>query len=217
MINCPKGQINPVLFVIVIALCSVLVVTAAQDALASAYAGQTSGSIRLSDVDVAEAAEAGNATMAGATNQTTTNGNTSDVQFLSIQSAQSGSLSQINETAYALELNNVANETILFSDRPARVVEIVSTADFIGNWTTGTNSFSADAPNDALIVENTQTGQLETAIVESFSPIYDTNTNTLTYTIMMENATSIDLPVEFGQSVLVIDSTFINATPGDYS
>jgi DNA-binding beta-propeller fold protein YncE len=138
------------------------------------------------------------------TNQTA-DGNTTDVQFLSIQTAQSGSLSQINATAYELELNNVANDTIQFSDRPNRIVETVSTSDFVGNWTAGLNSFAADAPNDALIVEDTPTGNLETYVMESFSPVYDTNTNTLTYTIVAENATSVGLPEEFGQTVLVID------------
>jgi hypothetical protein len=152
--------------------------------------------LRDSDLDIAEAAEAGNATMAGATNQTTTNGNTTDVEFLSMQTAKSGSLSQINATAYTLELNDVANRTILFSDRPERIVTTVSTNNFVGNWSAGQNSLRADEPNDALIVENNQTGKLDTAIVESFNPVYDTTTNTLTYTIMAENATSINLPSE---------------------
>ncbi|MGA7369398.1 MAG: hypothetical protein WBX01_09725 [Nitrososphaeraceae archaeon] len=102
-------------------------------------------------------------------------------------------------------MNNVSDNTILFSDRPERIVTSVSTADFVGNWTTGPNSFSSDAPNDALIVEETQTGNLETYVIESFSPVYDTNTNTLTYTIMADDATSMELPGEFGQAVLVID------------
>ncbi|HZD34800.1 MAG TPA: hypothetical protein VE130_06305 [Nitrososphaeraceae archaeon] len=157
------------------------------------------------NLDVAEAEEAGNATVAGTTNQTAANGNTTE--FLSIQNAQSGSLSQINETAYTLELNGVANKTIMFSDRPERIVETVSTADFVGNWSAGPNSFAVDAPNDALIVENTQTGNLETAVIESSNPVYDTATNTLIYTITGENGTSIDLPSEFGQTVLVIDGT----------
>jgi hypothetical protein len=134
------------------------------------------------------------------------NVNTTDVEFLSILSAKSGSLSQINETAYTLEFGNVSDKTLLFSDRPERIVEPISTSDFIGNWSTGVNSFATDAPNDALIVENTQTGQLETAIIESFAPVYDLATNSLTYTIMTDNATSIGLPGKFGQSLLVIDA-----------
>jgi hypothetical protein len=200
MTNSSKGSLDPVLFGIVIALASVLAVStiSLQNVTASSCSSLLSGD---ADVDVAEAEEAGNTTMM--TNRTT-NGN--GVEFLSIQSAQSGSISQINETAYALELNNIANKTNLFSDRPNRIVESVSTADFVGNWTTGTNSFAADAPNDALTVENTQTGQLETAVIELFDPAFDTNTNTLTYTIMAENGTSIDLPSKFGESILVIDN-----------
>lgn len=193
MTDCLKGTVIPVLSGIVIALASILVVT------------QYSYPLPLVALDVEEAIEAENTTMTGTTNQTTTNGNTTAVEFLSIQTAQSGSLSHINDTAYALELDNVSDSTILFADRPNRIVTSVSTSDFVGNWTKGTDSFAADAPNDALIVENTQTGQLETAVIESFTPVYDVKTTTLTYIIMAENATSISLPSEFGQAVLVID------------
>jgi len=175
-----------------------------QNALASNIITNEDG-IEDADVDVAETAEAGNATMM--TNQTAVNGNSTGVEFLSIQNTQSGSISQINETAYTLELNNVSDSTILFSDRPERIVTSISTAGFVGNWTAGPNSFESDVPNDALIVENTETGELETAVIESFNPMYDANTNTLTYTIVAENATSINLPSEFGQTVLVIDVT----------
>ncbi|HZD35879.1 MAG TPA: hypothetical protein VE130_11805 [Nitrososphaeraceae archaeon] len=96
--------------------------------------GQGSNAQAIS-ADVEGDVEAGNATRAMMTNRTTY-GNMTAVKFLSIQTAKSGSLSQINETAYTLELKNVANNTIQFSDRPERVVETVSTADSIGNWTT---------------------------------------------------------------------------------
>jgi len=61
---------------------------------------------------------------------------------------------------------------------------------------------------DVLIVKDRQTGKLETAVIELFSPNYDTDTNTLTYTIMAENGTSIKLPSEFGQTVLVVDENY---------
>ena len=63
------------------------------------------------------------------------------------------------------------------------------------------NSFIADAPNDASIVEDTKTGELKASVIESFDPVFDTNKNMLTYTITTENATSIDLPGDFGQSI----------------
>ncbi len=102
-------------------------------------------------------------------------------------------------------MNNVSDKTILFSDGPERIVESVSTSSFVGNWTEAQDSFAADAPNAALVVKDIQTGQLNTAIIELFNPVYDTTTNALRYTITTENATSIELPSEFEQSTLAID------------
>lgn len=48
-------------------------------------------------------------------------------------------------------------------------------------------------------------GQIETPVIESFNSVYIRNTDTLTYTIMAENGTSIDLPSKFEQTALVID------------
>ena len=74
-------------------------------------------------------------------------------KFFAIQHAQSGSISEINETAYSLELNDVSDKTILFSDRPDRIVMSVSTANYIGNWTAGVDSFAVDGPNAVLVVD----------------------------------------------------------------
>jgi len=68
-------------------------------------------------------------------------------------------------------------------------------------------------PNYALIVEDIESGNLETTVIESFNPTHDANTNTLTYTIVGENATSINLPSKFGQSVLVIDNHCAGGEP----
>jgi membrane-associated protease RseP (regulator of RpoE activity) len=85
MINCPKGQLNPVMFGVVIALASILVVTVVSQPALAFIKENSAG--EFADIDITEAAEAGNATtMAGATNQTITNGNTTE--FLSIQSTQ---------------------------------------------------------------------------------------------------------------------------------
>ena len=163
MTNSHTGTLQSVLFGIAIALASVSVVTAcSQYALASLIGGQAGGNGGnaglfgtggagwaggLADIDIAEAEEAGNTTMAGATNHTTDR-NITDVLYLAIQTAQSGSISQINETTYTLGLNNISDSTIQFSDRPNRIVEAVSTADFVGSWTIGPNSFAVDEPND---------------------------------------------------------------------
>ena len=125
-------------------------------------------------------------------------------KFLAIQHAQSGSLLEINETAYSLELNDVSDKTILFSDRPDRIVKSISTSDFIGNWSTGEDSFAVDAPN-AVVVVDEQEGKQDVAIVELFTPIYDSEKMALKYDVTPDNATSIDLSREFGQTTIVID------------
>jgi len=74
-------------------------------------------------------------------------------KFFAIQHAQSGSISEINKTAYSLGLNDVSDKTILFSDRPDRIVTSVSTSNFIDNWNLGEDSFAVDAPNAVLVVD----------------------------------------------------------------
>jgi hypothetical protein len=132
----------------------------------------------------------------------------SEPSFLFIQSAQSGSLSQINDTAYTLELNDVADKTVSFADRPDRIVESVDTSGFVGNWSANEDSFAIDPPNAALVVldNSVDASEQDIAIVELFNPVYDEDSDSLTYDARPDNATSIDLPDEFGQTVLMIDS-----------
>jgi hypothetical protein len=136
-------------------------------------------------------------------------GNMTGATFLFIQGAQSGSVSEVNATTSTLGLNNVSERTILFSDRPNRIVASIDTADFIGNWSTGPNSFAADPPNVALVVHDDVEQRQDLAVIELLNPVYDSEANTLKYDITAENATttisSINLPREFGQSTLVID------------
>jgi hypothetical protein len=175
---------------------------------------------------VAEAEENATATTTtseAATNETTAaaaaaspaRNNMTGVEFLFIQGAQSGTLSQINATAYTLELENVSDKTILFSDRPDRIVTSQSTSDFVGNWSHGEDSFAVDPPNAVLVLDDEVEQKQDFTIIELFNPEYDPVADTLRYDITAENATttttatsssSINLPSEFGQSTLVIDS-----------
>lgn len=140
---------------------------------------------------------------ASATSQTV-DLNMTEAKFLSIQSAQSGSISQINDTAYLLELNNVSQKTILFSDRPDRIVTTIGTNDFIGNWSAGDDSFSEDSPNAVLVAEDLQEQDISTIIL--FDPIYVESKKTLRYEVTPDNATSIELPKDLGKSTLIIDA-----------
>jgi hypothetical protein len=147
----------------------------------------------------------------------TDNNNMTGVTFLFIQHAQSGSVSEVNATTSTLELSDVSDKTIMFSDRPDRIVTSQSTSDFVGNWTMGEDSFAADPPNAVLILDDDEVEQRQDlAIIELYNPEYDSEANTLRYDITAENATtttatttttpSINLPSEFGQSTLVIDA-----------
>lgn len=126
-----------------------------------------------------------------------------DSRFFAIQHAQSGSISEINSTTYSLELNDVSDKTILFSDRPERIVTSVSTSNYIGNWTIGEDSLAVDAPNAVLIVD--EVGKQDVTVVELFNPVYDSTRKTLNYDIIPENSTSIKLPKEFALSTIIID------------
>ena len=125
-------------------------------------------------------------------------------KFFAIQHAQSGSISKINETAYSLKLNDVSDKTILFSDRPDRIVMSASTSDFIGNWSVGENSFAGDRPNAILVVDEVE--KQDSIIVELFDPAYDFDKKVLNYDVTPDNATSIELSSNFEQTTLVIDA-----------
>jgi hypothetical protein len=128
-------------------------------------------------------------------------------QFLAIQHAQSGTISDINSTSYTLQLNDLADKTILFSDRPNRIVVTETTRAFVGNWTSGEDSFQVDPPNAALVLTDDQ--EDDVFEIELFNPIYDEDENAIMYDFrVLANTTSPpDLPPNLGKSVLIIDSS----------
>ena len=131
-------------------------------------------------------------------------------KFLAIQNAQSGSISKINDTAYTLELKNISKKTILFSDRPDRIVKSISTSDFVGNWSSGADSFGEDAPNAVLVVDELE-GH-DNVIVELFNPVYNANEKMLRYELIPNN-TTMELANELGESTLVVDASPTQVNP----
>ena len=130
-------------------------------------------------------------------------------EFIAIQDAQSGIISETNSTSYSLQLNDLADKTILFSDRPDRVVTTQSTQDFIGNWTSGQDSFQVDPPNAALVVLVDNDQKEEIFEIELFNPKYEKDEKRLSYdfTFLGNTTTTASyLPNVLGKSVLVIDS-----------
>ena len=127
-----------------------------------------------------------------------------DSRFFVLRHANSGAISEINETTFLLVLNDISNKTILFSDKPELIVTFVTTPEFIGNWTLGTQDSSVHRPNTFLFINELE-GNQNKVISELFNPIYNSNKNTLTYYMIQDNTTSIDLPSKFGESTLVVD------------
>ena len=145
-------------------------------------------------------------TAQGANETATANGNNNmtKAQFLFILNADSGSVIEVNDTTSTLQLSNVSDKTISFSDRPNRIVTASNTTDFIGNWSVGANNFAVDPPNAVLVLDNVLQ-RLDLSEIQLFNPQYDPEANTLKYDISAENATSIDLPDEFGLTTMIID------------
>ena len=54
--------------------------------------------------------------------------------ILSIQQAKSGSISEINSSAYVLELDDISVKTVSFTDRPDRNVKSITTEHFVDVW-----------------------------------------------------------------------------------
>ena len=137
-------------------------------------------------------------------------------KFFAIQHAQSGSLSEINETAYSLELNDVSDKTILFSDRQDRIVTSISTSGFIGNWSVGEDSFKVDAPNAVLVVDEKEVKQDE-IIIELFNPTYEKDSKMLKYDFVLLNTTTSIDSFDFELSTLLIDVTQVGDTISNLS
>lgn len=136
--------------------------------------------------------------------------NSSIVKFLFIQHGESGSISKINSTTYSLQLNDLAENVILFSDRPNRIVDTQSIQEFIGNWTQGEDSFEIDPPNAALTFLEDDNQKIEALVIELYNIEYDEEQNILKYDFtFLDNTTAAslpDLPYKTGESILVIDS-----------
>lgn len=140
--------------------------------------------------------------------QVQTGTNLETPQFLAIQHAQSATISEINSTSFVLQLDDLASKTILFSDRPNRIVVTQTTQDFVGNWTSGQDSFQVDPPNAALVVL-TEDQEDDVFEIELFNPLYDENEKAIRYYFrtLGNVASSPDLPTNLGKSVLIIDSS----------
>jgi hypothetical protein len=150
----------------------------------------------------------------------------SSESFLYVQHASSGTIEQENDAStaaiYKLTLNGIYNDTMSFSDRPDRKVDQITTARYVYLWTKGQDSFAADPPNAALVM-NEAGGSEAIVVVELLNPVYDSEKQTLVYDIvaldpkegLLAFRSSASLPDSFSQATLFIDNAMDgNCTPG---
>ena len=90
--------------------------------------------------------------------------------------------------------------TLFFSDRPQRVVGHMTTADFVGLWGEGDNSFEADPPNAVLSFVEPGAGAPPTP--SSSSRNRRSSNGQLSYSIDVLEGT---VPIEAGPVTLFID------------
>ncbi|HWH24485.1 MAG TPA: beta-1,3-glucanase family protein [Candidatus Limnocylindria bacterium] len=140
-----------------------------------------------------------------------------EVSLLFSQTATGGTLLRSGSgDAYTLTLTGIDDHTIEFADRPSRYVGVITTAEFIDNWT---ESFGADPPNAALVEHERDTGAPNSLVITLSDPTYDAALATLTYRVTLladedeagrlagvGKARHLDPPTSFTAVSLFIDS-----------
>jgi hypothetical protein len=119
-----------------------------------------------------------------------------EVPFMFVQTFGSGSLAPSEGEAGTLVLtaDHLAGQTLFFSDRPERIVGMVSTERLLGlsGGDQGLGFSPADPPNAALVLDD---GNV--LVVELLDPTYDAATGQVTYGLrVLEDLEQVDLQLE---------------------
>ena len=108
-----------------------------------------------------------------------------------------------------LTLEGLTPATLFFSDRPERVVGHLSTADFVGLWAEGENSFAEDPPNAVLAFLEPGDEAPEDAVIVLRDPA--TTDGSISYAIdVLEGS----VPEDMGAVTLFIDPLGRPLSPG---
>jgi hypothetical protein len=101
--------------------------------------------------------------------------------FLFLQSFQSGSVGPKEGVSgtFRVTLEHGLGQTIYFSDRPARIVGVAPTSQFLDGF-----GFSPESPPNAALVVEDERGETSIAVVELTNPGYDEETRTATYDVI---------------------------------
>jgi hypothetical protein len=102
-------------------------------------------------------------------------------ELLFVQSFRAGAIAPIADAdgRYTLTLEAGSGQTVHFSDRPDRVVGATPTPVFFDKL-----GFPDDNPPNAALVFEAAPGDVDVAVVELFSPVYDETTGGVTYEVV---------------------------------
>lgn len=100
--------------------------------------------------------------------------------MLFVQTYQSGTVAPVEgrDDRYTLTLSRGTGQTVYFSDRPDRIVGSNPTPQFLEAL-----SFPADNPPNAALVVETASGESDVAVIELFRPLYDPESQGVTYEV----------------------------------
>lgn len=126
-------------------------------------------------------------------------------EFYAIQQSESGSISGINSTTHSLQLDNVNEKTIVFSNSPYRKISTQNIENFIGNWTSIQVDLENNHPNAALVLLKENGSKQDVFKIDLYSPSYDREAKNLHYDFtLFGNTNSSQLPEKFATTVLII-------------
>jgi hypothetical protein len=137
-----------------------------------------------------------------------------EVSWLASQTSDSGRIEFTDGRATQLVMEGVDPHTIMFSDRPDRLADVVDTGGFSDQWD---EMFAGSAPN-AVLVEHRPSGTTDSLVVILSRPVFDGATRTLSYDIEvladeqlpesvdgLTGAVHDEVPREFRSASLFID------------
>jgi hypothetical protein len=118
-----------------------------------------------------------------------------ELEALYVQSAKG-----LVSDGVAFTLRGVSPSTLMFSDRPERIVGHLTNAQFVDGWGDGENSFLADPPNAVLSFLAAEDDTPEDVVVTLMDP--SLTGEDLTYNVEVLEG---DLPLQTGPCSLFID------------
>ncbi len=90
---------------------------------------------------------------------------------------------------YLLTFIGVKPHTIVYTDKPQRIVGSWTNTDFVARWNQGSTGFAKNAPQAILMSHSPVDGKEYSIVVELKNPVFNAFAGTLTYTATIADKT----------------------------